>query len=202
MSFPSARRASAALFRLFAVVLALGLAPAARLAAQAIDGVDNTVITADDFDTRATDETIVTIFTGNVSVKGNNMQLTCDRLEVVSLRLDQEKTKVIPREQRFRSLIAEGNVRIIQGARESTCQRAEVLPGEERITLTGRPMVVDHEADVTWLGDELYLLRGERRARGKNVRVILPPVKDLSFDPQQPLDAAPETAAPVPAPAP
>jgi len=147
--------------------------------------VPDTVVEAAACEIQSTDTQTVSVFTGNVTVTGNNIRLTCDRLEVVSLR-SGDRADTIGRQDRFKSLVATGRVRIVQGDREATCERAEVLPGEDRITLTGRPMVVDHGNNTTATGEPLILYRGDRRIRGTNVRITLPPLKDLGFDRRQP----------------
>lgn len=143
-----------------------------------------TVIEATTCDLQSTDTQTVSVFTGNVIVTGNNIRITCDRLDVVSLR-SGDKLDTLGKQDRFKSLIATGRVRIVQGDREATCERAEVLPGEDRITLTGRPMVVDHGNNSTATGEPLVLYRGKRRIDGTNVRIVLPPLKDLGFDKKQ-----------------
>jgi lipopolysaccharide export system protein LptA len=144
----------------------------------------DTVITAESFESRSTPAQTVSVFSGNVSVAGNDIKITCDRLEVVSLR-GGDKTDVIGRQERFKSMLATGRVHIVQGDREATCERAEVLPGEDKVILTGRPTVVDHGNNSTATGDPLILYRGQRRVEGTNVRITLPPLKDLGFDKNQ-----------------
>jgi len=61
-----------------------------------------------------------------------------------------------------------------------------VLPGEDRITLTGGPVVIDHGNNSMATGEPLVLYRRERRITGTNVRIVLPPLKDLGFDQHQP----------------
>jgi lipopolysaccharide export system protein LptA len=145
----------------------------------------DTVIESQAFDSQSTDTQTVSVFTTNVTVTGNDIRITCDRLEVVSLR-SGGKEDIIGKQDRFKSLTATGKVRIVQGDREATCERAEVLPGEDRITLSGNPMVVDHGNNSTATGEPLILYRGDRRIHGTNVRIILPPLKDLGFDKNQP----------------
>jgi len=153
----------------------------------------DTVVEAAACEIQSSDTQTVSVFTGNVTVTGNNLRVTCDRLEVVSLR-SGDRADTVGRQDRIQSLLATGKVRIVQGDREATCERAEVLPGEDRITLTGRPMVVDHGNNTTATGEPLVLYRGDRRIRGTNVRITLPPIKDLGFDRRQP------PPAPTPAP--
>jgi lipopolysaccharide export system protein LptA len=150
-----------------------------------------TVIESRQLDMRSTETETTSIFTGNVVVSGTNMKLSCDRLEVVALR-QPDPQAAIGNIERFKSLVAVGNVRIIQGDREATCGRAVVLPGDDKITLTDQPVVTDHGVGWTWTGDELLLLRGERQVRGSNVRIVGPPVKDLGFDKERKVEGAPE----------
>ena len=170
------------------------LAAAFWLPARGADApVPDTVVEAASCEIQSSDTQTVSVFTGNVTVTGNNLRLTCDRLEVVSLR-GGDTGDTIGRQDRFKSLVATGKVRIVQGDREATCDRAELLPGEDKITLTGHPMVIDHGNNTTATGEPLVLYRGDRRIRGTNVRITLPPIKDLGFDRRQP------PPAPTPAP--
>lgn len=141
----------------------------------------NTVIESEQFDWRSVGNQTTSVFTGRVVVTGTNLKLTCDRLEIVALNKN-EPGATIGKIEGFKSFIATGNVRIIQGDREAACGRAEVLPGDDKIVLTGRPVVVDHAVNWTWTGDELEMLRGESQIRGKNARFTGPPIKDLGID--------------------
>ena len=171
--------------RRFRPVLACLLTAALWLPVCAEEPVADTVIEAQACEISSTDTQTLSVFTGNVTVTGNNIRITCDRLEVVSLR-SGAREDTLGKQDRFKSLVASGKVRILQGDREATCERAEVLPGEDRITLTGRPMVVDHGNNSTATGEPLVLYRGKRRIDGTNVRIVLPPLKDLGFDKKQP----------------
>lgn len=153
-----------------------------------------TVIESEQLDMKSSDTETTSLFTGRVIVTGTNMRLTCDRLEVVALR-QHDPNATIGKIERFKSLVAEGNVRIIQGDREAACGKAVVLPGDDKIILTDRPVVADKSVGWTWTGDELLLLRGERQVRGTNVRIVGPPVKDLGVDPDKKIDA-PATETP------
>lgn len=166
---------------LLACLLTLVLWPPVRAEEPALD----TIIEAQACEITSTDTQTLSIFTGNVTVTGNDIRITCDRLDVISLR-SGVKEDTLGKQDRFKSLVASGKVRIVQGDREATCERAEVLPGEDRITLTGRPMVVDHGNNSTATGEPLVLYRGKRRIDGTNVRIVLPPLKDLGFDKNQP----------------
>lgn len=175
--------------------LGLLLFAALRLTAQNAP-LQETVIDCDQFDMRSTDTETVSVFTGHVVVTATNQKLTCDRLEVVALRKGDPKA-TIGKLDSFKSFVATGNVRIAQGDREAACGRAEVLPGDDKIILTGQPVVVDHAVNWRWTGDELEMLRGERQIRGKNARFTGPPIKDLGIDKVKPLDGKSPEAKPA-----
>ena len=159
-----------------------------------------TVIESEQLDMRSTGTETTSVLTGKVVLTGTNLRLTCDRLEIVALNTGDPKA-TIGKVDGFKSLVATGNVHIIQGDREAACGRAEVLPGSDKITLTGQPVVVDHAINWRWTGDELEMLRGERQIRGKNARFTGPPIKDLGIDklktpPSAPAVPTPEAPAP------
>jgi lipopolysaccharide export system protein LptA len=154
---------------------------------------ENTVIESEQFDWRSTDTETIAVFTGKVVATSTNQRLASDRLEIVALRKG-DPGATIGKIEGFKSLVATGNVRIIQGDREAACGRAEVLPGDDKIILTGQPVVVDHSVNWTWTGDELEMLRGERQIRGKNARFTGPPMKDLGIDKPKATEPAPAAA--------
>lgn len=158
-----------------------------------------TEITSESVEMWSTDTENHGIFQGNVVVSGTNMRLTCDRLEIISTPIG-DKTATIPTLEKFKYLLASGKVRIVQGDREATCGRAEVFPREDKIILTEEPMVTDHGNEAKYIGRKIEMFRGERRVHGEGVHLILPPIKDLGFDKNQPPPAA-ETPSPTTAPA-
>jgi len=186
--------------RLVVLLCLTALAGAPALATAAEEPIISpTTITSKHGESISTDMEMTTLFTDDVVVTGNNIRITCDRLEIVSLRFG-EKEQVVAKQNRFKSLVATGHVKIVQGDREATCGRAVVLPDDDKITLTESPVVVDHSAGITWDGDKLWLLRGERRVYGDTVHITMPPIKDLSFDKNKKVEL-PETAPQSPAPA-
>ena len=122
-----------------------------------------TVIESRSLEMRSTDKETIAIFDQNVVVTGTNLRLTCDHLEVVASRIGNT-TDTVAKLDQFKSLVATGRVRIVQGDREVTCGRAEVLPLEEKIILTESPVVIDHSGPYTERGTRIILLRGQRRA--------------------------------------
>ncbi len=162
-------------------------APAAKPAAPIIP----TVITSTEMEMWSTDTETRSIFKENVVVTGNNLKITCDKLDVTATRLDDAKSKdaTIGTLEKFKSLIATGNVHIVQGDREVTCGRAEVFPAEDRIVLTEKPVVIDNTGPYVATGTRIVLLRGERRLFGDNIRLQGPPIRDQGPDKNKPMQA-------------
>lgn len=137
-------------------------------------------------ETISTDTETVATFRDEVVVTGNNIKLTCDFLKVIAIRKgDPDST--LGSYGNFKSLVATGNVRIVQGDREATCGRAEVFPGEDRIVLSEEPVVRSFDDEYIATGPRLVLYRGQRRAviesnETERARITLPAIKDLGFD--------------------
>lgn len=134
------------------------------------------------------------LFTGSVTLTATNLRILCDRLEIIAEAVG-DKTSTLPELDKFKYLLATGHVRIVQGDREASCGRAEVLPRDDKVVLTESPVVIDHGADAVTAGEKITLLRGARQVIVDKPRTSLPPLKDLGFDKNQPL----ETPAPAPA---
>jgi lipopolysaccharide export system protein LptA len=156
----------------------------------------NTVIVSEALDMHSTDTETISVFTGNVVVTGSNLRITCDRLDVVSIRLG-DKSDTIGKQDNFKSLLATGHVHIVQLDREASCGRAEVLPHDDKVILTENPVVIDHSNNSVATGEPLVLLHGQRRVMGTNVHITLPPIKDLGFDKNAP-PPVPDAAVTVP----
>ena len=142
----------------------------------------------------STDTETRSIFKENVTVTGNNLRLTCDKLDVTAVRLvgkdaQADKNSTLPTVEKFKTLVATGNVHIVQGDREVTCGKAEVFPGEDRVVLTEKPVVIDNDGPYVATGDRIVLLRGERRIFGDNIRLQGPPIRDLGFEKDKPVQA-------------
>lgn len=136
-------------------------------------------------------------FQDQVVVVGTNLRLTCDRLVVIAKRTGDPKA-TLGKQQNFKSLIATGHVRLVQAEREALCDRAEVLPGEDKVILTGAPATV-RSVDGVYAGSgpKMTLLRGQQRAVIEAPRFVLPALDDIG-----PGNKKPKTAAPTPTTAP
>lgn len=155
-----------------------------------------TVITSTKMEMWSTDTETRSVFQQNVVVTGSNLKMTCDKLDVTAIRPDDPKNKdaTLGTLDKFKTLVATGNVHIVQGDREVTCGRAEVFPLEDRIVLTEKPVVIDNSGPYIATGDRIVLLRGERRVFGDNIRLQAPPIRDLGFD----KDKAAQSPSPLP----
>ena len=153
-----------------------------------------TVITSEGEGRMVSTDTETTItFRDKVLVTGTDLKLNCDFLQVV-VRRKGEATATLGTIDKFRSMLATGNVLLVQGEREAACGRAEVLPEQDRVILTENPVVVDRDQKTRITGEKITLLRGQRQVLVEKPSLTGPPVKDLGFD----KDRKP---APPPAPA-
>ena len=164
-----------------------------------------TVITSGALEMVSTAKETTFIYSKGVKVAATNMTLTCEELVVIARR-SGDPAALVGKPEKFKSLVATGGVRLIQDDREATAIRAEVFPDQDRVVLTGDPVVVRSVKDG-WAqtGPEAELLRGERRAVFKSkgdVRpeTTLPPLKDLGYEKQKP-KPAPKGTPPANAPA-
>jgi len=186
-------------------LLALGALLLLPAAASAAEPVGDTIIDcAGLFETISTDKEIISTFRDQVVVTGNNLKLTCDYLVVIAIRKTGDTTAALGKYGYFKSLVATGNVRIMQGDREATCGRAEIFPGEDKIILSEKvgdalPRVRDNESTAE--GPRLTLYRGQRKAMiegdaatNTGIRIKLPAIKDLGFDKNAP-EVAPKPPA-------
>lgn len=175
------RRATLWLF--LAAALVPGTGAAEKAPAPAPTPPVPTVIESGSADMISTPTETTFTFRKNVSVTATNMKIFCDELVVVAKR-SGDAAATIGKQDNFKSLIATGNVRIIQGDREATCGRASVYPGDDKVELTENPVVRSTKEGWVQTGPKMILYRGERRAviEGTDTerpRLTLPPLKDL-----------------------
>lgn len=197
---------SAALVLSFAALYAQSPSPVPAVP----EGLTETVIECAGLaETTSTENESVATFRDKVVVTASNLRLTCDFLKVVTSRKGDPKA-IIGKQSYFKSLVATGNVRLVQSDRIATCGRAEIFPNEDRVVLSRQsksepfPSVTFDKSVMT--GPRMILYRGERRAviepeDGVGVRLTGPTIKDLGFDKLKPGTVkAAEPAAPAEAP--
>jgi lipopolysaccharide export system protein LptA len=170
-----------------------------------------TVIESGSAEMVSTEKETTFTFRSGVTVTGTNLKMTCDELVVIARRTG-DPAATFGKQENFKSLVATGNVHIVQNDREATCARAEVFPGDDKVVLSGDPKVRSVDGQYEASGPEMELHRGERRARiiskaGERPRIALPPLKDLGYEKEKEKkkkepakDAPPATAAPAASP--
>ena len=154
-----------------------------------------TVISSDRLEMKNDGDKSFFLFSDNVKLTGNNLVVTCDRLEVHADRTGDLDAN-IGQLGGIQQILAIGNVSISQEGRVARAGRAEVLPGEDKIVLTENPIVTDTQGSVS--GESMTFYRGERRAvvasgASGPARVVLPAIPDLGFLDEEE-EAAPETS--------
>jgi lipopolysaccharide export system protein LptA len=162
-----------------------------------------TELRSDHLEMVSTDTETTAIATRNVILTGTNLRITCDRLLVIGERLgDSDENAALPADQRFKYILATGNVRIVQGDRESTSQRAEVFPREDKVVLTEDPVILDHSSGFAAAGEKITLFRGKREVLVEKPRFTGPPIGDLSATaPARPATPPPAQTTPTAQPA-
>lgn len=140
-----------------------------------------TTLTCEHMDMWSEGEETKAICTGKVTVTGTNLLIVADRLELTATRIGKD-SGAVPDLDKFRYLLATGNVSITQGSRVATCGRAEVLPLEEKVVLTENPVVTDKATEFVSAGDRITMLRGQERVLVENPKFTGPPIKDLGFE--------------------
>ena len=176
--------------RLAPAFLLLALSPLVILAQET-----PTVITCDgEAQMVSTDDETTITFRDKVLVTGTELKLVCDFLQVV-VRRKGDAAATLGTIDKFRSMLATGNVILVQGDREAACGRAEVLPEQDRVILTDHPVVVDRDQKTRIAGEKITLLRGQRQVLVEKPTLTGPPVKDLGFDKDK-KPAAPAAAEP------
>jgi lipopolysaccharide export system protein LptA len=165
-----------------------------------------TVIDSGSAEMVSTEKETTFTFRNGVTVTATNMKLTCDNLEVIARR-SGDPAATFGKQENFKSLVAVGNVRIVQSDREAICERAEVFPGDDKVVLTGNPVVRSLDGQYQASGPKMVLHRGERRAQiiaegGERPRISLPPLKDLGYEKEKEKKKQPEKSAPATAPTP
>jgi lipopolysaccharide export system protein LptA len=120
----------------------------------------------------ADDQAQILVFEGNAIATRDDVSIRGDRLTV----------KYTGEQREIEKVIAEGNVRIIQGTRVATGSKAVLFHLEERIILTGSPEVRDGDNFVQ--GEEITIYLNDQRSvvtGGENGRVnavFTPKVED------------------------
>lgn len=174
-------------------------------AAEAAKPAMKTTIESDSLEMKGGTDRNHFYFTKHVSLLGNNMLITCEKLEVETLRGgDQDAT--VGKIGSIVSAVATDNVVITQSGRKATCGRADFNPKEGLVVLSDNPKVLDTEAEVTgWkivihTGDRKVQVLSDPDAPDKKAQVTLASLPDFGFDKQKADKTPPkeDTAAAAP----
>lgn len=149
-----------------------------------------------------------------VTLTGTNLKIVCDNLELTAVGITDEDDKnstgtTLPALEKFKYLLATGNVQIVQGSREATAGRAEVFPREEKVVLSEEPRLVDHVGDRVVdgvvshaddrevRGSRITMLRGQEKVIVEDSVFEGPALRDLGYERDQPAPgaSAPESTA-------
>lgn len=148
------------------LLLTAGVAMAGPPAFSGVDSRQPVEITSDRLE--ADDVAKSLVFIGNAVAKQGDITITGDRLTIYYAAGGGDVDRIV----------AEGNVRIIQGNRLATGARAEYFRIEERMVLSGSPRVSEGNNSVQ--GHEIVLLLKENRSvvtsgQGGRVNAVFQP---------------------------
>ena len=119
-----------------------------------------TIITSKRLEMQGTEERNYFYFSGEVLVKGTNLEIRCDELTVVSMREGPEGA-TIGDIGAIDQIVAQGSVEIHQAGRSAYAGRAEVDPVAGTVTLSENPRIIDRDVEVS--GYQFVLHKDERK---------------------------------------
>lgn len=123
-------------------------------------GLESTVITSERLEMQGTLERNYFYFSGDVEVRGTNLQILCDALTVVAMR-EGSGSATIGTIGAVEEIVAKGQVEIHQAGRSAYAGLAEVDPVKGTVTLSDSPKIIDGEVEVE--GYQFVLHKGEKR---------------------------------------
>jgi len=113
------------------------------------------------------------VFEENVRIRRCDMTILCDRLEVKSDATGQE----------VQHIIATGKVRVQQGTRHGTAERAEYFVADQRLVLKGNPRAWDVQEQHEITGEEIIIVLPREHVLVKRARVLFHPRKPTTKKP-------------------
>lgn len=159
-------------------------------------GAGSTDITGDDMSYSEHGQERTSICAGHVVVTSGDLTIHCDYLRAVSVAAKGTSPADMGG-QRFKYLLATGNVHILQGDLDAVCERAEFLPEEGKMTLTGgasgqpHPVVTNRSSGWVFTADPLVRWR-DGSMGGKHFEARGPSLKSIGLT--QPAPAKPAEA--------
>ena len=149
---------------------------------------ERTVVVSDLLEMHGSETHNQFIFTGNVSVQGNNLTIRCDHMTVLARR-SGESDATVGEIGSIDNILAVGQVVITQSGRTAFAGRAEVRPVDGLVILTKSPRVVQTNGEIS--GGRIILERGNKTVRveplegeagGGRPTVLLDALPDMGFD--------------------
>ena len=126
---------------------------------------------------------------GNVSISGNNLHLTCEKVELLFIKDANETSAEIGRINKIEAL---GNVVLSQSGRKSYANEMtlDVPNGTAELRGSLKSGKLARVVDDEWgeaSGERIILMKGKRMAKvvgnkGGRARLELPPIPDFGFD--------------------
>lgn len=113
------------------------------------------------------------VFEENVRIRRCDMTILCDRLEVKSDATGQD----------VQHIVATGNVRVQQGTRHGTAERAEYFVADQRLVLTGNPRAWDAQKQHEMAGEEIVIVLPQEHVLVKRAHVLFHPRKPATKEP-------------------
>lgn len=121
----------------------------------------------------------VVIFEGHVVVRKGDVTITADRLYLYG-KQNERITMEKPLGDQLDRIEVEGNVRIIQGNKVASAEKAIYYVGPQKILLIGNPIIAQGQDRISGQMITIYLKEGRSVIEGgqeKPVQVILSPSK-------------------------
>lgn len=121
------------------------------IGAFAQDAPPETTVQSDSLQMQGAEDRNYFTFEGNVVVQNPTLTMTCDYLEVTSLR-EGDPAATVGEIGVIEKIIAIGNVEIQQGGRTATAQRAEIDPESGTVRLTQGFTILDQGNQIEGWG--------------------------------------------------
>ena len=126
----------------------------------------STVITSDEL--HMDEVTHIAVFTGNVETTGTNFSMKC-----------QEMTVNFDKGNKIETIVAKGNVVIVQPGRITHCGQAIYYRDEDKFVLTDQPVINDNGKTIAAPKITIYRTRQSLYTQGKST-VVFPEGSALS----------------------
>lgn len=150
------------------------------------------------------------LFAGNVTVTDNQGETDCRTLEVLAARASPKTTGAAPANAsgvgQIQRILAHQDVVVREGGLEAWSQEAELVPADQRVVLSGEPLVRDKASDALLQGGKVTWWRDRQEVEVEpvadvagapaRVRVSLPPLSTYQKEGNTTVSSAPVDQGP------